>query len=398
MSNEQDRTGGMWRPGGADPFAPPDETIDLSDATRRSPDAGADGAGYGDDATIFPSHSGVGANGSLFTPDAKVAAEAPPPAPPVGPPKGSPQMAPPPPADARPFASGPEPALFTAAQATMVKPPMAPPPPPPTGSPHTSSPPPPKPTAAAKAKSRLPLLLGVLGVVVVGAVLAFLLLGRDDGAEVSDQAVKSSVPATSAGASPGAPAAPDASTKPPSVDPAVPGGSTALAGEGTQQVSITLPNPRPTWAFLALTSTASGPFSVTTINADGTPGAVMVEANGAYIGNRMLLKGSDGTFPTKVEVAASGPWTLDVRNAETAIQAGVNAGTGSTVLMYRGNGGELAFRHNGPGSFIIRTFQNGQPTDVVSVVGDNEGTAQVPGGPYPIEIVTDGSWLATVAQ
>ncbi len=151
-------------------------------------------------------------------------------------------------------------------------------------------------------------------------------------------------------------------------------------------------------AFLALSSTQSGPFTVTAIAADGTRGATMVEANGPFEGNRMLLPSADGSLPARVEVSAPGPWTLDVRDASTAIQAGVNAGRGSTVLYYRGAGGELGFSHDGPGSFVVRSYQSGQPQDIVSVVGVNQGTAQLPGGPYPIEIVTDGGWLLTAQQ
>ena len=309
---------------------------------------------------------------------------------------------PPPPAPTAAPHHPPEPALFTAAAPPGPSPTASPIPP----APHAGQPLPQRPPSApaassasasvrsaspgskgpAQGKRRQTILLAVLGVMVVGAAVAFFVLRGGD-----DEAADTVAPATSAIDKKEVPSGGQAPAP-------APGAGTSRSGNGTQTIDLTFPEPKPAMAFLALSSTQSGPFSVTAIAADGTRGAPMLETSGPFEGNRMLLPSADGALPAKVEVVAPGAWTLDVRDASTAIQAGVNAGTGSTVLYYRGAGGELGFSHDGPGSFVIRSYQAGQPQDIVSVVGTNQGTAQLPGGPYPIEIVTDGSWLLTAHQ
>lgn len=311
--------------------------------------------------------------------------------PPVSPGPVSPGPVTPPPV---PSAPPLEPALFTAA----VPPgplPVTPPQPsrPMAMNPAAAGSKPSKPPAASPSKRRQTILLAVLGVVIVGAAIAFFLLRGGD-----EEPLDTVTPATTAmSATTVAPAGGEA-VAPPGGGATNAAVGTARSGNGTGTVELTFPEPKPTMVFLALSSTQSGPFTVTTIGADGSQGARMVEAHGPFEGNRMLLPSADGSLPTKVEVVAPGAWTLDVRDVTTAVQAGVNAGTGSTVLYYRGAGGELGFSHDGPGSFVIRSYQTGQPQDLVSVTGPNQGTAQLPGGPYPIEIVTDGSWLLTAQQ
>lgn len=396
---------GTWRPSGGSGGGFEEATIDLSAFLPPASPAEAPHDAEPDEALapVASLFAPVTSPGTADTPGAAPFAPLPPPSgSPLPGPSGPPPQAPPP-------APTPEPALFTAAVPPPA-PPSAPaqafattaehgrPLPPPPSPMSSSTPTKARPTKPATGKGRQKILLAVLGVVVVGAAVAFLLL-RGGG---DDEATDTVAPATSASADTAAPG--QGKTPAPTaaggsgIAPAGSGGGTSHSGNGIQTVDLTYPEPKPAMAFLALSSTQSGPFTVTAIAADGTRGATMVEANGPFEGNRMLLPSADGSLPARVEVSAPGPWTLDVRDASTAIQAGVNAGRGSTVLYYRGAGGELGFSHDGPGSFVVRSYQSGQPQDIVSVVGVNQGTAQLPGGPYPIEIVTDGGWLLTAQQ
>ena len=385
--SEQPVPAGLFAPGGAAPspspfgVPPPAGAVPFDAPPPPSPSPA------GRPLSVVPPPDPAPAPGPLpFEPQAPLP---PPPAAPVPPASAPPQPR-----------TSPEPALFSAAVPPGPAPAIPPQPARPVAqaapAAKPSGPSAAKPKAASPSKRREKILLGVLGVVVVAAALWFFLLrGGDD--EASDT-VAPATTATATTAASGAAEAPGSTAAGASGAPVAGAANTARSGNGTQTVELTFPEPKPSLAFLALTSTQSGPFTVTAIGADGSQGARMIEASGPFEGNRMLLPAADGSLPTKVEVVAPGAWTLDVRDVSTAVQAGVNAGTGSTVLYYRGAGGELGFRHDGPGSFVIRSYQSGQPQDIVSVTGPNQGTAQLPGGPYPIEIVTDGSWLLTAQQ
>ncbi|MBV9951293.1 MAG: CpsD/CapB family tyrosine-protein kinase [Acidimicrobiia bacterium] len=171
-----------------------------------------------------------------------------------------------------------------------------------------------------------------------------------------------------------------------------PSGATVVrSGRGDATVPIARPDgsDRPTIVY----ATHEGSrFSIS----DGSD--QLVDSTGAYQGSTLLPP--DGTGSLRVR--ADGAWHIEFRSPQKARawDGAAKLGRGDQVLVYRGPAANLALRHAGSGSFLVRvvSLAGGAPRRLAAATGDYSGTTRIGAGPLALAIQADDAvWGATAS-
>jgi hypothetical protein len=171
-----------------------------------------------------------------------------------------------------------------------------------------------------------------------------------------------------------------------------------IDGDGAKVVrlprSVALP------AIVHASYTGTGNFIVKSRTARGLDTAVLANARGAYEGTFPVPLGfvdPKGMPTAALDVAADGPWHLDVApaNFAPALTTGFR-GNGDAVLAYRGPAASFHVTYSGASSFLLRTYGR---TDSVfaQVSGGSDDIVKLPAGPLFVAVTTVGGWTIAPA-
>ncbi len=109
------------------------------------------------------------------------------------------------------------------------------------------------------------------------------------------------------------------------------------------------------------------------------------------------------TQTAKLQVTASGPWHIDVKNAEDARTfTGATTGLGDDVLLYSGSGGVAAITNQGTENFVVEYYSRvaggSENHDLlVNEIGSYNGQQPMAAGPGFVVVTSDGRWSVNVA-
>src|SRR5262249_45257935 len=130
-------------------------------------------------------------------------------------------------------------------------------------------------------------------------------------------------------------------------------GPAVFDGTGDDVVAITKPSSGA--AIIHATYTSGSNFIVTGLDTNNQQTDLLVNTIGAYHGPVPLDFRTPNT--TRLQVKASGPWHIEVRDPRSAEQFdGVVQGHGDNVLLYTGKAGIAAISHNGQSNFIVDEY------------------------------------------
>jgi len=136
-------------------------------------------------------------------------------------------------------------------------------------------------------------------------------------------------------------------------------------------------------------------FSITVQDKNGNTTDWAVDRTGAYSGTTVFGMDSWRATPRRLEIRASGEWTIRLSPVRTA-DALPSSGKGDGVYLYAGGTRRLAVTHNGYRSFSVYTYASGPygRDHLVNGFGAYRGDVPIKRGPAVVEIVADGSWTA----
>lgn len=166
-----------------------------------------------------------------------------------------------------------------------------------------------------------------------------------------------------------------------------------LAGTGDDEVDLDVPDDAAGIAEIAYTGAAN--FTIQAFDATGEFPDLLVNTIGDYAGT--VPVNFDGDPVRRLEITASGPWTITVRPVADAEEfVGRAEGSGDMVLVAPdGIDGELGITHNGEDAFVVQAYGGDFPELLVDETGDFEGAVGV-SDVIALEIRADGRW--TVAE
>jgi hypothetical protein len=163
---------------------------------------------------------------------------------------------------------------------------------------------------------------------------------------------------------------------------------------------FTVPAPYSNEATLVIAKyTGSDNFIVQSLDSSNTMEELLVDAIGSYHGVEAM--DFDGTNPpVRIEVQATGPWSLTLRDAATAPTFGTYAaGNGDEVLAYNGNSNTATFAFTGQGNFIVEQYDDtGQSANLLAdEIGNYNGVVPIDSSGY-IVIQADGKWSVALSS
>jgi hypothetical protein len=126
---------------------------------------------------------------------------------------------------------------------------------------------------------------------------------------------------------------------------------------------------------------------------------LLVNEIGDYQGVRLMDLAFFAPETTSfLDITATGPWTIRVRNVSTAPSFGVaSAGQGDSVLLYTGPARVMRLVHDGQANFIVwhhRDYLTDMSDSdlVVNEIGVYDASRPFRAGPALVEITADGNW------
>lgn len=166
--------------------------------------------------------------------------------------------------------------------------------------------------------------------------------------------------------------------------------------DGTGAFTLTLPA-GVGYGLVHATHQGTAGFSLTVLDSTGAEAELLVDTIGTYDGTTGLGLTS-ATEPATIQVAADGPWTLEISpiTAATALPA---AGHGDGVFLYDGPATDVALTHTG-GSYLFAWQQSGAAYDVALLAdeaGEFSGTAPLAAGPALVVVNSDGDWTTATS-
>lgn len=161
-------------------------------------------------------------------------------------------------------------------------------------------------------------------------------------------------------------------------------------GYGDSVVTIAKPDGQASEAIATISYSGDGYFSVWGL--DDSFEEVDLLANGidSYSGTVLV----DGDV-TRLEITASGSWTIQIKSLSAArsFGAGIITGTGDDVLRWNGSTRTAYITHQGSGYFSVWSWPDVGYADLeVSEIGEYAGSVVLPAGPATVEITADGTW------
>jgi len=161
-------------------------------------------------------------------------------------------------------------------------------------------------------------------------------------------------------------------------------------GSGDSVISITKPDGQASEAIATISYTGDGYFSVWGLNDSFEDVDLLANGIDSYAGT--VLVDPD---VTKLEITASGAWTIQIKplGAARTFNSGTITGTGDDVLRWTGRAGTAYITHQGTGYFSVWSWPDTGYADLeVSEIGEYAGTVVFPAGPATLEISAESSW------
>lgn len=171
-----------------------------------------------------------------------------------------------------------------------------------------------------------------------------------------------------------------------------------LTGTGDQIVDLSLPFDV---GVVHAVYTGGGNFAITSYDVNNEMVDLLVNVIGAYDGH-VALNFMDGEDAKRLEIMASGPWTLTIYPiAEEYMHQcqvpGPCTGSGDDVILFVGGKPDTAvFKHSGSSNFAVLSYGSGYPDLLINEIGAYEGTVMFSNGSVIMEIQADGAWEAQI--
>ncbi len=108
-----------------------------------------------------------------------------------------------------------------------------------------------------------------------------------------------------------------------------------------------------------------------------------------------LLNLTTGDTPARLQVQASGPWSITISNANTAPVAmapGHFDGIGDQVVIMRGKASTGRFHNTGDANFVVNSYSTTNRELLVNEIGAFDGTEIIPSGTILFEVQSNGGW------
>jgi hypothetical protein len=169
------------------------------------------------------------------------------------------------------------------------------------------------------------------------------------------------------------------------------------SGQSDGVVNVTYPSSQA--ALLHATYQGTSNFVIKGIDASGNEDTLFVNTIGNYDGVRLMNAQTQST-PTRLQVQASGPWTITISSAFTAPVAtspGHYANNGDQVLLVKGHPSTGHFFNTGDANFVVHAYTSSQVELLVNEIGNFSGTEIVPNGTILFEVESNGAWTVDLS-
>lgn len=169
---------------------------------------------------------------------------------------------------------------------------------------------------------------------------------------------------------------------------------TAVSKRGSGDSVVDLPTGARA-GLVTATHTGDGNFVIKDLDAENRDVDLLVNTIGPYSGTTAWGFGLRSKTSAKLEIAASGGWTIKLAPVGSAPVLGKqNSGKGDAVCLWTGGPTNWMIVNKGEGNFVVR--KNGKGllgTDLlVNEIGNYDATKPVTAGPSVITINSDGDW------
>lgn len=163
-----------------------------------------------------------------------------------------------------------------------------------------------------------------------------------------------------------------------------------VSGSGNDFFEFAIPEDQAT--VLTISHTGDGQFSVTTFGESEELVELLVEADGAYQGDRAVnLILNDAV--RSMEVAADGDWKIEARYlGDLERHQNAASGHGDAVVIMDISNPAMEVTHNGESDFAVFMWTFQDQGFLVQETGPVEQTVSTPTGGVVIEIIADGDW------
>ena len=173
----------------------------------------------------------------------------------------------------------------------------------------------------------------------------------------------------------------------------------ALRYTGSGRKTITVRRPEPGIALLYVKANPGGDrLLVRRIDESGHDGATLLVTFDPYEGVQVLdvpvRPGAE-----RLEVEASGAWTIEVRSARAAPSVTRTArGSGDSVFWYTGGATVATLsRSGGFGATPVLTYESGHPRLLTILTGNERTRRPFPAGPVLVAVDSDTPWTIAFA-
>jgi hypothetical protein len=152
-------------------------------------------------------------------------------------------------------------------------------------------------------------------------------------------------------------------------------------------------------AIAMFTHSGSSNFAITTVDANGGQGDLLVNVIGKYKGTVLF---DEDSHSRAFKINADGAWTVVIKPIGSARRWDLSAtltGTGDDVIRVTGTVSGLAssvVKHSGKRNFAVVTFTDDGRDLIINEIGRYSGEILMPTGLIAIVISADGKWSFTV--
>ena len=169
-----------------------------------------------------------------------------------------------------------------------------------------------------------------------------------------------------------------------------------LSGSGNKVPKFTIPEDAA--AIATITNKGSANFVVTSLAADGSSNALLVNVIGSYSGT-VLFDSSQGEHSVALQVESNGSWTITIKplsSARTWNPSAALTGKGDDVVLVNPPLSGLTtatITHKGSANFVVYAYSTSGGIDLlVNEIGNYSGESAMPDGTFALEVEADGTW------
>jgi hypothetical protein len=164
------------------------------------------------------------------------------------------------------------------------------------------------------------------------------------------------------------------------------------SGQSDSVVNITYPSSKA--ALLHATYQGDSNFVVTGFDATGGQGELFVNTIGHYDGVRLMNVDTQST-PARLQVQASGPWSIAITaatGAPVATSPGHFDGIGDQAILVHGSASTGHFHNTGDANFVVNSYSASNRQLLVNEIGAFDGMEIIPTGTILMEVQSNGGW------